>query len=98
MTSSSSSTLVIKKHCDMSLYNGVFNIKLSEYLFIQPQTVSDILDHPVLQLLACYNIGERAVHTSNNSNHVIEYCATVYERNGKKYFGLSKLQVEFLIN
>ena len=31
-------------------------------------------------------------------NHVIKYCTTVYERNGKKYFGLLKIQVNFLIN
>ena len=31
-------------------------------------------------------------------NHVIEYCTTVYERNGKKYFCLLKIQVKFLIN
>ena len=31
-------------------------------------------------------------------NHVIKYCTTVYERNGKKYFGLLKIQVKFLIN
>ena len=31
-------------------------------------------------------------------NHVIKYCTTVYERNGKKLFGLLKIQVKFLIN
>ena len=31
-------------------------------------------------------------------NHVIKYCATVYERNCKKYFCLLKIQVKFLIN
>ena len=31
-------------------------------------------------------------------NHVIEYCTTVYERNGKNYFGLIKIQVRFLID
>ena len=31
-------------------------------------------------------------------NHVIKYCTTVYERNGKKYFGLFKIQVKFLLN
>ena len=31
-------------------------------------------------------------------NHVIKYCTTVYERNGKNYFGLLEIQVEFLIN
>ena len=31
-------------------------------------------------------------------NHVIKYCTTVYERNGKKYFGLLNTQVKFLIN
>ena len=31
-------------------------------------------------------------------NHVIKYCTTVYERNGKKYFGLLKTQVKFIIN
>ena len=31
-------------------------------------------------------------------NHVIKYCTTVYERNGKIYFGLLKNQVKFLIN
>ena len=31
-------------------------------------------------------------------NHVIKYCTTVYERNGKIYFGLLKIQVKFLIN
>ena len=32
-------------------------------------------------------------------NHVIKYCTTVYEQNGvKKYFGLFKIQVRFLIN
>ena len=31
-------------------------------------------------------------------NHVIKYCSTVYERNGKNYFGLLKIQVKFLIN
>ena len=31
-------------------------------------------------------------------NHVIKYCTTVYERNGKNYFGLLTIQVEFLIN
>ena len=31
-------------------------------------------------------------------NHVIKYCTTVYERNGKNYFGLLKIQVKFLIN
>ena len=30
--------------------------------------------------------------------HVIKYCTTVYERNGKIYFGLLKIQVKFLIN
>ena len=30
-------------------------------------------------------------------NHVIKYCTKVYERNGKKYFGLLKVQVKFLI-
>ena len=30
-------------------------------------------------------------------NHIIKYCTTVYERNGKIYFGLSKIQVKFLI-
>ena len=32
------------------------------------------------------------------NNHVIKYCTTVYERNGKNYFGLLKLQVNILIN
>ena len=31
-------------------------------------------------------------------NHGIKYCTTVYERNGKNYFGLLKIQVKFLIN
>ena len=31
-------------------------------------------------------------------NHVIKYCTTVYERNGKNYFGLLKIQMKFLIN
>ena len=34
-------------------------------------------------------------------NHVIKYCTTVYERNGKmvkKIFGRLKIQVKFLIN
>ena len=31
-------------------------------------------------------------------NHVFIYCKTVYERNGKIYFGLLKIQVKFLIN
>ena len=31
-------------------------------------------------------------------NHVIKYCTTVYEKNGKKYFGLLKIQVKLLIN
>ena len=31
-------------------------------------------------------------------NHVIKYCTTVCERNGKIYFGLLKIQVKFLIN
>ena len=31
-------------------------------------------------------------------NHVIKYCTTVYERNGKNLFGLLKIQVKFLIN
>ena len=31
-------------------------------------------------------------------NHVIKYCTTVYERNGKKLFGLLKIQVKFLID
>ena len=32
-------------------------------------------------------------------NHVIKYYTTVFERNGKKkYFGLLKIQVKFLIN
>ena len=30
-------------------------------------------------------------------NHVIKYCTTVYERNGKIYFGLLKIQVKFLL-
>ena len=31
-------------------------------------------------------------------NHVIKHCTTVYERNCKKYFGLLKNQLKFLIN
>ena len=31
-------------------------------------------------------------------NHVIKYCTTVYERNGKNYFGLLKIQVKILMN
>ena len=31
-------------------------------------------------------------------NHVIKYCTTVYERNGKKNWGLSKIQVKLSIN
>ena len=31
-------------------------------------------------------------------NNVIKYCTTVYERNGKNYFGLLKNQAKFLIN
>ena len=31
-------------------------------------------------------------------NHVIKYCTIVYERNSKKYFGLLKFQMKFLIN
>ena len=31
-------------------------------------------------------------------NHVIKYYTTVYERNGKIFFGLLKIQVKFLIN
>ena len=31
-------------------------------------------------------------------NHVIKYCTTVYERNGKNYFGLLKIQAKFSIN
>ena len=31
-------------------------------------------------------------------NHVIEYCTTVNERNGKKLFWSIKIQVKFLIN
>ena len=31
-------------------------------------------------------------------NHVIKYCTTVHERNGKNCFGLLKIQVKFLIN
>ena len=31
-------------------------------------------------------------------NHVIKYCETVFERNGKIYFGLLKTQVRFLKN
>ena len=31
-------------------------------------------------------------------NHVIKYCTTVYERNGKKIFWSIKIQVKFLIN
>ena len=30
-------------------------------------------------------------------NHFIKYCTTVYERNGKNYFGLLKIQLKFLI-
>ena len=30
--------------------------------------------------------------------HVIKYCTTVYERNGKKLFWSIKIQVKFLIN
>ena len=33
-----------------------------------------------------------------SKNHVIKYCTTVYEINGKIYFGLLKIQVKFLIN
>ena len=31
-------------------------------------------------------------------NHVIKYCTTVYERNGKNLFWSIKIQVKFLIN
>ena len=31
-------------------------------------------------------------------NHVIKYYTTVYERNGKKYFGKLKLLVKFTMN
>ena len=31
-------------------------------------------------------------------NHVIKYGTTVYERNGKKLFGLLKIEVKILIN
>ena len=31
-------------------------------------------------------------------NHVIKYCTTVYERNGKILFWSIKIQVKFLIN
>ena len=31
-------------------------------------------------------------------NHVIKYCTTVYERNGKNLYWSIKIQVEFLIN
>ena len=31
-------------------------------------------------------------------NHIIKYCTTVYERNGKNYIGLLKIKVKFLIN
>ena len=30
--------------------------------------------------------------------HVMIYCITVYERNGKTYFGLLKILVKFFIN
>ena len=30
--------------------------------------------------------------------HVIKYCTIDYESNGKIFFGLSKIQVKFLIN
>ena len=30
--------------------------------------------------------------------HVIKYCTTVFERNGKNFFGLLKIQVIFFIN
>ena len=31
-------------------------------------------------------------------NHIIKYCTTVYERNGKNIFWSIKIQVKFLIN
>ena len=31
-------------------------------------------------------------------NHVIKYCTAVYEKNGKDYFGLLKIQAKFFIN
>ena len=31
-------------------------------------------------------------------NHVTKYCTTSYERNGKNYFCLLKIQAKFLIN
>ena len=31
-------------------------------------------------------------------NHVIKYCTTVYERNGKNLYWSIKIQVKFLIN
>ena len=31
-------------------------------------------------------------------NHVMKYCTTVYERNGKKYFGLLQIHSNFACN
>ena len=31
-------------------------------------------------------------------NHVIKYCTAVYEKNGKDYFGVLKIQAKFFIN
>ena len=33
---------------------------------------------------------------TTSKNYIIKYCTTVYERNGKSYFGLLKIQVNFL--
>ena len=48
-----------------------------------------------VQLLSVYSFD---FLTHITKNHVIKYCTTVYERNGKNLFGLLKNQVTFLIN
>ena len=56
--------------------------------------VSLLILAPV-QLLSCFSLNSCL---TGIKNHVIKYCTTVYKEMVKKYFGLFKIQVKFLIN
>ena len=80
--------LLMRTIASFQRYTGYLNfIKGPKLRFIANSSSLTITTLPIL-LTSCLTAIK---------NHVIKYCTTVYERNGKIYFGLLEIQLKFFL-